>query len=311
MEEKNLSVKVYESIKTLLISLRFPPGSYLKERELANILGVSRTPIREALQRLDHEGWVSVGEGKKIQVRQVTMTDINEIFHIRSLIEHFSLSWLMDHGQPRVIAGMADACLSSMTSLEDRFAFTRMDLQFHSIIIKSMGYERIVRFWKTIHEEIVRLSYMAVQGPDRVERIIEEHSAIVDALWNRDKSAALSALNKHLHNTKIALLDKLGKTDNSNEATLPLGTSDFRILETALLETEIVKELIRGEVTDGWTSHHRKSGQRNRGGNLEEDESLPDEIEAIREAEEARARGERFSSFEEVVGKPIEHYRKK
>lgn len=228
MEERNLSVQVYENIKMLLIGLRFPPGSYLKERELANILGVSRTPIREALQRLDHEGWIVVGEGKKIQVRQVTMADINEIFNIRGLIEHFSLSWLMDCGQPRVVAGLADACLSSMTNMEDHLAFTRMDLQFHSIVIKSMKYKRIERFWKTIHEEVIRLGYMAVQGPDRVAQVIEEHSAIVDALWNRDKSAALDALERHLHNTKNALLEKFGKTGDPGEAILPLDTNNIR-----------------------------------------------------------------------------------
>lgn len=234
MEEKNLSVQVYESIKTLLIGLRFPPGSYLKERELAEILGVSRTPVREALQRLDHEGWITVGEGKKILVRQVTMADINEIFHIRDLIEHFSLSWLMDCGQPRVVAGMADACLSSMTNLEDQLSFTRMDLQFHSIVIKSMGYERIERFWKTIHEEVVRLGYMAVQGPDRVARVIEEHSAIVEAMWNKDKSAALSALDRHLRNTKAALLEKLGEPNDPDKVILPLDANNIHILETTL-----------------------------------------------------------------------------
>lgn len=234
MEEKNLSVQVYESIKSLLIGLRFPPGSYLKERELAEILGVSRTPVREALQRLDHEGWITVGEGKKIQVRQVTMADINEIFHIRDLIEHFSLSWLMDCGQPRVVAGMADACLSSMTNLDDHLAFTRMDLQFHSMVIKSMGYERVERFWKTVHEEVIRLGYMAMQDPDRVARVLEEHAAIVEAMWNRDKDAALSALSRHLHNTKVALLDKLGRSDDPDEAILPLDTNNIRILETTL-----------------------------------------------------------------------------
>ena len=234
MEEKNLSVQVYESIKMLLIGLRFPPGSYLKERELAEILGVSRTPVREALQRLDHEGWITVGEGKKIQVRQVTMADVNEIFHIRDLVEHFSLSWLMDCGQPRMVAGMADACLSSMTNLEDHLAFTRMDLQFHSIVIKSMGYERIERFWKTIHEEVIRLGYMAMQDPDRVARVLEEHAAIVEALWDRDKDAALDALSRHLHNTKTALLEKLGRSDDPDEAILPLDTNNIRILEATL-----------------------------------------------------------------------------
>ena len=235
MEEKNLSVQVYENIKMLLISPRFPPGSYLKERELANILGVSRTPVREALQRLDHEGWITVGEGKKIQVRQVTLADINEIFHVRELIEHFSLSWLMDHGQPRVVAGLADACLSSMTSLDDQLAFTRMDLQFHSIVIKSLGYERIERFWKTIHEEVIRLGYMAVQGPDRIVRVIEEHSAIVEAMWSRDRTAALHALDKHLYNTKAALLEKLGKTDDPEEAIMPLDTNNLCTPEPSLL----------------------------------------------------------------------------
>ena len=67
MEEKSLSAQVYEKIKGGIISLKYPPGSVLKERELSESLGVSRTPVREAIQRLSQEFWLVPGEGKRMQ----------------------------------------------------------------------------------------------------------------------------------------------------------------------------------------------------------------------------------------------------
>jgi len=71
LEKKNLTLQVYQGIKNCMINLDYPPGSFLKEREVAEKFGVSRTPVREAFQRLHHEGWLLIGEGKKIQVRPV------------------------------------------------------------------------------------------------------------------------------------------------------------------------------------------------------------------------------------------------
>ncbi|GAB6280840.1 MAG: GntR family transcriptional regulator [Thermovirga sp.] len=223
MERKNLTLKVYQNIKNKLINLEYPPGSFIREREIAETFGVSRTPVREAFQRLNQEGWLNIGEGKKIQVRPVTMSDIEEIFEIRLLVENFAFELLVDKGEPRVIAGQADSILNAMRQTsEDQLAFTRLDLQFHSTVISRSGYERIYRFWATVHEEAIRLGFMAMQGTDRFSEVLKEHAAIVEALWNKDKEGLLNALNIHLNNTRLAVTSKLGSGNDSETVILPL-----------------------------------------------------------------------------------------
>jgi len=224
LEKKNLTLQVYQGIKNCMINLDYPPGSFLKEREVAEKFGVSRTPVREAFQRLHHEGWLLIGEGKKIQVRPVTMSDLEEIFKVRFLVENFAFQWLLDNGEPRVIAGKADSILDAMReNPNDHLGFTKLDLQFHSTIIKCSNYERIFRFWTTVHEEAVRLGFMAMQGSARFYEVLDEHAAIVDALWNKDKGKVLKALNVHLDNTLSALTKELGSEHPPETIISPLG----------------------------------------------------------------------------------------
>ncbi len=221
--EKSLTLKVYQSIKNQLISLKHPPGSNIRERDIADTLGVSRTPVREAFQRLAHEGWLNIGEGKKIQVKPVSMADIEEIFKIRELVELFSYQWLMQFGEPRIVAGKADSILDMMAHCQDdHLGFTLLDLQFHSSVIKSSGYERINRFWTTVQEEVVRLGFMAMQGSDRYLEVLKEHAAIVDALWEKDSQVVMKAISTHLANSRSALIAKLGSHCAPHTAIPPL-----------------------------------------------------------------------------------------
>ena len=223
MAKKSLSAQVYQTLKEEIIGLKYPPGSCLKELSLAKALGVSRTPVREALQRLHHEGWIHF-EGKGIEVRPVTMADIDEIFEIRNLLESFSFRSVLTKGQPRLVAGAADAILEQMADMDhDRLAFTRLDLQFHSRVIESTNYLRISHFWLSVQEEVVRLGLMAMQDRCRFSEVIKEHRAIVEALWERDERAVMEALESHLANTQKALMSRFGEDLEPDAIIEPIG----------------------------------------------------------------------------------------
>lgn len=214
MQDKNLSVMVYESIKRLLIGLHFPPGASLRERGLAEMLGVSRTPIREAMQRLAHEGWVVLGDGKRIQVCPVTNEDVEEIFQIREIIEPSAAHHAIENGEMRVLAGSLDGILSNMREVQkNQLAFIKLDLQFHSAFIERMHNKRINRLWLVLHEEIVRIGLMTLQIGDRFSAVINEHSQMVDALWDRDEKSVMNSITEHLVRSKKSLLTKLKNND--------------------------------------------------------------------------------------------------
>ncbi|MDY9920527.1 MAG: GntR family transcriptional regulator [Synergistota bacterium] len=218
MEDKPLSLQVYEAIKKDIVSLKYPPGSYLRERELAESLGVSRTPVREAIQRLSQEFWIISGDGKKMQVRPVTAADVREIIQIRNIIEFSAIDWLVNEGEPRVVAGQLDSILNEMKKTTEQYVFTKLDLSSHCLIIKSMQNERIIRFWATIQEEVIRMGLMALRGEYRFKEVINEHEILVNALWKKDANEVKTSMKDHLEKSFASLLAHLDipeGTDNN------------------------------------------------------------------------------------------------
>lgn len=213
MSEKLLSTQVYDTIKKDIISLKYMPGSTLKERELAQLLGVSRTPIREAIQRLLQETWLVQGDGKKLLVRPVTIEDIHEIIQIRNIVESTAVSWITKSGEQRVLAGRLDAIIDDMKYTDDQYTFTTLDIKFHSACVECMKNNRLCRFWYTVQEEVLRMGLMALKGKDRFKEVIFEHEQLVEALWSKDTEKITGAMAEHLKNSYASLLSRIDISD--------------------------------------------------------------------------------------------------
>lgn len=210
MEDKPLSLQVYEKIKEGIISLKFPPGTVLKERELSESLGVSRTPIREAIQRLLQEAWLVPDDGgKKMQVRPVTLKDAYEIIQIRNIVEYSAIDELVKNGGTRMLAADLDVILNSMKEAGDEFTFTSLDLKFHNLLVKSMKNERLLRFWNTVQEEVLRMGLLALKGQDRWNEVIKEHEFLVEALWDKNPENIKQAMHNHLEHSYASLITNL------------------------------------------------------------------------------------------------------
>ena len=194
-EKSSLSAQVYESIKEGIISLKYPPGSVLKERELSESLGVSRTPVREAIQRLS-------------QVRPVTTADIHEIIQIRNLVEFAAVDELIMHGEPRVVAGQLDSILNEMKGAKEEFTLVTLDLKFHHLLVESMNNERLLRFWGTVQDEVKRMGLLRLRGNDRWHEVINEHGRMVETLWDKDLQNTRLALREHLERSYANLISE-------------------------------------------------------------------------------------------------------
>lgn len=209
----NLSARIYEEIKQMLIQLVFLPGTPLRERVLVSRLGVSRTPIREALQRLAHEGWLQIGDGKRILVSPVTYKDVQQLFDLRLLIELYAAREAFEQGKSRLLAGKLDETLAMMRDNQhDHVLLTKADLQFHLLIIEMTENERLIRFWKTVHEETSRVALMTLIGEKRAPEVIDEHQNILLSFWEKDLDAILNNLTAHLIKSRDSLLRKLDET---------------------------------------------------------------------------------------------------
>lgn len=218
MNNSNLSAKAYQDIKDMLKNLVFPPGALLREQTVADMLGMSRTPIREALQRLAHEGWLQAGDGKRIHVSPVTIIDVNELFQLRFILEPYAAREAYNKGKSRMLAGELDEVLCRMKKVvHDRRVFAGLDMEFHSLIMKHADNDRLCRFWKTLHEETSRAAVMTLpdendphESSSRTPRVVEEHAKLLDSFWEKDLGAIMDHMTKHLVNSRNALACKLG-----------------------------------------------------------------------------------------------------
>ena len=215
MKKDNLASGVYERIKKGILSLEFPPEFILQERNLAEELGVSRTPVREAVHRLSQEGWLRVNARRNIQVRPVSVSDLREVFQARRILERDALELLLSTGLAREagrkMAAMAAVMNDSRGSL---FSYITADQSFHSVLFLVLGNSVLRKFWNAVSEEMIWLGMQAM-NEKRYDDVLEEHGKILGAVEEGKKRAAREALLDHLEKTEDILLRKIDDVSSS------------------------------------------------------------------------------------------------
>ena len=208
-ERRNLADRVYDEIKTQIVELRLPPESVVQERSLADALGTSRTPVREALKRLGQDGWILVQEKRKIVVRGIGMDDVREVFMLREMVELFAIRSIFSSGEPRFLAGMLIPLISNMKNhTDDSVAFIKEDMKFHTAIIACMNNRRLDEIWRKISDEVTRIAIYSLHEQRRPEAVIREHEALAGGLWEMQCDVTVRRMVEHYHKIYVAYEDK-------------------------------------------------------------------------------------------------------
>jgi len=199
-----LTLKAYYQLKRRIIDLRFRPGEILMVQSLANEQGISRTPVREALVRLQQEGFVEEAEGKKFKVSEITLKSILELHEIRELME--------GHAVKRVAKNRTRAQVDELRELTKRMEqalgvrdpdlFFEADLEFHAKLIRFCGNRALQDLAVQLTEKIQRVRFLTLYVHRRLEETIDEHSKILDGIEAQDPRSAQKALSAHLQNVK-------------------------------------------------------------------------------------------------------------
>lgn len=191
-----LSAQVYGAIKSRILAHGFEPGAVLQELVLAGELGVSRTPVREALRLLTDEGLVT-RRGRLYQTHQFSAADVRQIYEVREALETTSVCLCA--------ARADDAALHALTSVigeqgaalhqADLSRFAELDSVFH-LQIASLADNRLLLHQLSALHDKVRL--VRLQPVDFIIRAVDEHRRIVDALQRRDAAVAVAEMRSHI-----------------------------------------------------------------------------------------------------------------
>ncbi|MCE7792910.1 GntR family transcriptional regulator [Salipaludibacillus sp. CUR1] len=200
VETLSIRETVFKQLRAMILNNELNPGDKLSEAELAEQLGVSRTPVREALHKLELEDLIVIKPRKYCLVKGITSESINEINLIRSQLEpvaaRCSVDYLTDEDL-KYIGELLDEAINHFES-NDVDSLSKAHDEFHSLIIKASNLKRTIKILENLHDYIYSFRYSFMARPDLVQRSIYEHHDIYEALKERDKDKVERLFRNHL-----------------------------------------------------------------------------------------------------------------
>lgn len=192
--------RVYTWLRDGIISGELEGGRFLDEMWVSGVVGVSRTPVREAFHRLAAERFISLLPRKGAQVRTVTARELEEVYQSRRLIEGHAIAALCANraGAPAEMPELIDA-MERAGADRDWFGVSGFDRRFHLAIVSAAGNSVLTELYDTLRSRQQRVTVRALEArPERLTVINEEHRALVAALDRHDAKEASRLLEQHL-----------------------------------------------------------------------------------------------------------------
>ena len=190
----------YEEIRRRILDGELAPGAPLSEYQLADLLEISRTPVRDALKRLKHEGIVGSTPTGGAFVAELSLQDIMEIYQIREQLESLAARIAADT-MPAPDIERLEQELRHAAALAARGRTTETfesDVHLHKRIIESTKNGRLVSILATLDDQVRRIRTMSPRTPGRLEATLREHDDIVGRIKERDAAGAEAAMRRHL-----------------------------------------------------------------------------------------------------------------
>jgi len=212
-----LSEHILGQLREAILTGSFKPGERLREVDLANMLKVSRGPVREALAELEREGLVRVETHRGATVIELTREDVEEIYSLRSALEILAIQRVVQQAQPEELDALAPIIGNLAQALErhDIRAIADYDVQFHDLLYRAAHHNRLYKAWSSLRSQLaVFMLVRNVRVPPQRELLIDEHVAILAALQARDEEAAVQLMKEHLRGSYERLLGTYSSIEN-------------------------------------------------------------------------------------------------
>lgn len=196
----SLTTKVFHEIKNGIIQGKYKEGASLVETKLARELGVSRTPVREAIRLLEFEGLVSYKPNRGAVVEGISAQDIDDIYVIRTMIEGLAARWAVNNITDQELAQLTEIQdLMEFYALKDDIDhFTKLDTRFHEIIYRASNSRPLWQVLNNFHDMVQRVRKLSITNQGRIAKTVDEHRRIVDAIKAKDQKAAETAMTDHV-----------------------------------------------------------------------------------------------------------------
>lgn len=202
----------------------FPPGAQLGEVDLASRLGVSRGPLREAMQRLVQEGLLRGERHRGLFVVELGIEDVRDIYAVRLAVEQAAVRMVLNGGQQAAVVALTvvQQSIVSAAAAGDPIRLADADQDFHSTLVRASGSPRLQRMAQTLLAE-TRMCLIALQATRPApELLVREHQALLDAMAAGDEAALIALLAEHMADAVTRIETELARDDDTDQATVAL-----------------------------------------------------------------------------------------
>ena len=215
VNEDNISLReaVYLTLRRAILTNVFEPGDRLMEMKLAAQLGVSRTPVREAIHLLEKESLVRQIPHKGVVVAGITKKQLRDVLEIRGMLEELAVQLACRRGTEEGFAKLqaaADNFAKAVKQEKDLTVQAEKDVAFHDVIYQMTDNERLIELVESIWQQIYRYRIERLKGAN-LESIVQEHQELVQALCARDEEAAVRMARLHISNQEVTISKLLEK----------------------------------------------------------------------------------------------------
>ena len=235
MSKMNLSDSAYNILLSRIISCQYPPGCLLNEERLVSDLGISRTPIRAALIRLQQEHLVQIISKKGILVTEITPDGIRDLFNLRDLIEPYAIRKFAGNFRKDKLMHYLNLFSKKYTRDDYQLVFDS-DVQFHTDIVALTENDFLCSFYNSLQKLLSRITLVCGTCIiDRVDISNHEHVELVIALLKDDKDMAVDLLKTHLKEARETAYQAILIHD---KASLYNALADMKYKLTSLTDTD-------------------------------------------------------------------------
>ncbi|MDE6738730.1 MAG: GntR family transcriptional regulator [Lachnospiraceae bacterium] len=193
---------VFNTLRKAILTGELKPGERLLEIHLANRLGVSRTPIREAIRKLELEGLVIMIPRRGAEVAQITEKSLREVLEVRRALDALCAELACDRITAEEEERLKQACdeFERATETKDATTIAAADVALHDIIVQATGNRRLIQLINNLSEQMYRYRFEYIKDENRHDNLIDEHRMIYESIVRRDKEKAAAAAKLHIDN---------------------------------------------------------------------------------------------------------------
>lgn len=202
---------VFNTLRQAILRGELKPGERLMEIQLANKLGVSRTPIREAIRKLELEGLVLMIPRKGAEVAEITEKSLRDVLEVRSALEELAVQIACENITEQEITELQEAAkeFKEILKTDDVTKIAGADVNFHDVIYLATDNQKLIQLLNNLREQMYRYRVEYLKRSEVYPQLVKEHQEIIDAISQHQKKEASQIVRQHVDNQVEAVINRI------------------------------------------------------------------------------------------------------